>query len=99
MHTLQTLQNIEENINYFVGFCGHNKNLTKEQYYKLSQIECLLVQVSSIKSILNEIYLDYVNNYLTIDCMAEKEGLKKEDLEMLIELGRKINHKEYRVIY
>lgn len=26
-------------LNYFVGFCGHNKNLTKKQYHLLSDLK------------------------------------------------------------
>lgn len=44
---------------------------------------------------LNEIYLEYVNNYLTLERMAENECLAVDDLKLLIDLGRKINNKEY----
>lgn len=53
----------------------------------------------NIKNVLNELYLDYFNNYLTIELMAEHQEMKVEDLKMLIDLGRKINNKEYNVIY
>ena len=33
-----------------------------------------------IKSMLNTIYLDYVNNYLTTDKYAEEQGINKDDL-------------------
>ena len=26
-------------LDYFVGFCGHNKNLTKKQYFLLSDLK------------------------------------------------------------
>lgn len=44
---------------------------------------------------LNEIYLDYVNNYLTTEKYAEHQGMNKEDLTFLIDLGRQINNKIY----
>ena len=53
----------------------------------------------NIKNVLNELYLDYFNNYATIELMAEHQEMKVEDLKMLIDLGRKINNKEYNVIY
>ena len=55
------------------------------------------MQVSniSIKSMLNEIYLDYVNNYLTTDKYAEYQGINKDDMLFLIDLGRKINNNIY----
>ena len=58
------------------------------------------MQVSniSIKSMLNEIYLDYVNNYLTTDKYAEDQGINKDDLLFLIDLGRQINNKIYSKI-
>ena len=39
------LKTIKSNIDYFVGFCGHNKNLTKEQYFKLEEIKEILKAV------------------------------------------------------
>ena len=55
------------------------------------------MQVSniSIKSMLNEIYLDYVNNYLTTDKYAEEQGINKNDLLFLINLGKQVNNKIY----
>ena len=55
------------------------------------------MQVSniSIKSMLNTIYLDYVNNYLTTEKYAEEQGVNKDDLLYLIDLGRQINNKMY----
>lgn len=55
------------------------------------------MQVSniSIKSMLNEIYLDYVNNYLTTDKYAEYQGINKDDLTLLLDMGRQINHNIY----
>lgn len=50
----------------------------------------------NIKTILNDMYLDYFNNYLTFEKMAEVHGISKEDLKILLELGKKINNKEYK---
>lgn len=52
----------------------------------------------SIQSMLNAIYLDYVNNYLTTDKYAEEQGMNKEDVLYLIDLGRQINNKIYSKI-
>ena len=49
----------------------------------------------SIQSMLNEIYLDYVHNYLTTDKYAEEQGINKNDLLFLIDLGKQINNKIY----
>lgn len=48
-----------------------------------------------IKTLLNDLYLDWVNNYITIEKMSEVHGLSREDMGILIDLGRKINHAEY----
>ena len=55
------------------------------------------MQVSniSIKSMLNEIYLDYVNNYLTTEKYAEEQGINKDDLTLLLDMGRQVNQKIY----
>ena len=45
----------------------------------------------NIKTVLNDMYLDYSNNYLTLDKMAEDYGIRKDDLKILLELGRNIN--------
>ena len=37
---------------------------------------------------LQEFYLDWVNNYLTVDKMAEHHELTVADARLLIELGR-----------
>ena len=52
----------------------------------------------NIRNVLSELYLDYFNNYATIEVMAEHQKMKVEDLKILIDLGRKINNKEYNVI-
>ena len=49
----------------------------------------------AIKTLLNDLYLDWFNNYITIEKMSEVHGLSREDMMTLIELGRKINHAEY----
>ena len=40
---------------------------------------------------LQAFYLDYVNNYITVDCIAEHHGLTKEHADKLIEMGRTIH--------
>lgn len=37
---------------------------------------------------LKEFYLDYVNNYLTVEKIAEHNGLDIDDANKLIELGK-----------
>lgn len=38
--------------------------------------------------VLAALYLDYVNNWLTVASFAEHNGLHKEEAEKLIKLGR-----------
>jgi hypothetical protein len=40
---------------------------------------------------LESIYLDWVNNFLTLERFAEVYGISKEDANTLIEIGRKLN--------
>lgn len=49
----------------------------------------------NIKTILNDMYLDYFNNYLTIEKMATMHGISEDDLKILLTIGKKINHAEY----
>jgi len=87
---IKKLEEIQKNISYFIGYpFGHNKNLNKIQEEKLTEIENTLSELNSIKKLLNQIYLEYVNEYLTIDYMAEKEEISKEDLKTLIEICKK----------
>ena len=37
---------------------------------------------------LREAYLDYVNNYLTVDVYADRNGLTYDQASRLIQLGR-----------
>ena len=49
----------------------------------------------NIREFLEQIYLEYVNNYLTVGKMAEDYKMDKLDLNYLIELGRLINRNQY----
>lgn len=46
----------------------------------------------TIKQQLENIYLDYVNNYLTLETMAEHNEIEVGELALLIEMGKKINY-------
>lgn len=37
---------------------------------------------------MREIYLDYINNYLTVSKMADDYGIEKIEMLKMIELGR-----------
>jgi len=41
-----------------------------------------------------EIYLDWVNNFLSLDKFAEHYGIDEIDANYLIEIGRKLNEEE-----
>lgn len=43
--TTKIKNEIKTKLDYFIGFNGHNKNLTKMQYYTLTQIEDLLEDI------------------------------------------------------
>lgn len=37
-------------------------------------------------------FLDYANNYLTVELIAEHNGIQPKEASILIREGRKINH-------
>jgi hypothetical protein len=41
---------------------------------------------------LQAFYIDYVNNYLTVACIAEHNGLTENHASTLIQMGRKIHN-------
>lgn len=41
------------------------------------------------------IYLDWVNNYLTLDKFAEHRGLTRTEAEYLIDLGKLVNSHDH----
>ena len=43
---------------------------------------------------LREIYLDYVNNYLTVDKFAEHNGIHPTDARRLLSIGQ-VLHEDY----
>lgn len=47
----------------------------------------------TIQQQLQNIYLDYVNNYLTLEVMAEHNNIEPSELALLVEMGKRINHK------
>jgi len=42
---------------------------------------------------INEMYLDWVNNFLTIERFAEYYGIREQTAEYIIRAGRIANHK------
>lgn len=52
----------------------------------------------TIKQQLENIYLDYFNNYLTLETMAEHNEIELGQLALLVEWGRQI-HNGYIVLY
>ena len=41
-------------------------------------------------------YLDYFNNYLTVDLFAEHKQITKQEASRILEKGRTLNHKKYK---
>lgn len=48
---------------------------------------------SKVKDFLNELYLDWVNNYITLDRMAEDYGMGKNDMNDLLFIACKVYEK------
>jgi hypothetical protein len=47
----------------------------------------------TLKETIQDTYLEYVNDYLTITTFAEHKGLTYDEAEDLIRLGRKIHER------
>ncbi len=47
----------------------------------------------TLKETIQDAYLDYVNNYLTITTFAEHKGLTYDEAEDLIRMGRKLHER------
>lgn len=41
---------------------------------------------------LNELYVEYVNDFLTVECYARYKGFRLDFAKAVINAGRKINH-------
>lgn len=46
----------------------------------------------NIKNILQTVYLDYLNNFITVAGFAEHYGLTTEQAEQVLDLGRTIHN-------
>uniref|UniRef100_UPI00124C31BF hypothetical protein n=1 Tax=Acinetobacter seifertii TaxID=1530123 RepID=UPI00124C31BF len=40
----------------------------------------------------NDLYIQYYNDFLSVDAFARYHGLSIEDMQKLIDLGRHVNH-------
>jgi hypothetical protein len=49
----------------------------------------------TIKEFLKNIYIEYKNNYLTSEKMAEHNEMDEQDIKMLIEMGRYYYNNRY----
>ena len=48
---------------------------------------------NKVKDFLNELYLDWVNNYITLDRMAEDYGMDENDMNDLLFIACKVYEK------
>jgi len=61
---------------------------------KAEEIAAYNEQVAVVESsadYFENLYLDYFNNYLTVACFADHNGMTPEKAERFISIGRKIN--------
>lgn len=49
----------------------------------------------TIKEFLKNIYIEYKNDYLTSEKMAEHNGIDEKDIKLLIEMGRYYYNNRY----
>jgi hypothetical protein len=50
-------------------------------------------RILTLKETIQESYLDYINNYLTLGTYAEHKGLIYDEAEDLIRMGRKLHER------
>ena len=43
---------------------------------------------------LNELYIEYYNDFLTVECFASYKGFRLDFTKAVINAGRKINHNQ-----
>ena len=46
----------------------------------------------TLKQTLREYFLDYINNYITIENFAKDRGISKDDAKTIIRLGKKYHN-------
>ena len=51
--------------------------------------------ITDIKGALNEVYLDWLNNFVTIPAFASWYGIDEREARDIIELGRTIHEKYF----
>ena len=51
--------------------------------------------ITDIKGALNEVYLDWLNNFVTISAFASWYGIDEREARDIIELGRTIHEKYF----
>ena len=51
--------------------------------------------ITDIKGVLNEVYLDWMCNFETIDAYASWYGIDEKEARAIIDMGRKIHEKYF----
>lgn len=54
------------------------------------------MKINNINNVIEEVYLDYVNNYLTIPWFANHYDFSEEFAEAIIKEGRRQNQEKHR---
>ena len=55
--------------------------------------------MKTFRNELKEMYLDWYNNYLTVDKIAEHHGLESDDMDKLIDLGRRYHEMDLNTFF
>ena len=50
-----------------------------------------------VRKVLKDIYVEWWNDYITVETMADHQGLKDEDMNFLIDLGKRLYKGEYKI--
>ncbi len=58
----------------------------------IKQNELMSEMVNAITTRLNDLYIQYYNDFLSVEAFARYHGLSIENMQKLIDLGRHVNH-------
>ena len=54
-----------------------------------------MTKIVKIKEVLNDVYLDWVSNFETIEAFADWYGVDKNEARAIIDMGRQIHEKYF----
>ena len=63
----------------------------------LNQNKISSPRLYTVFRVLNEIYCEYVNNFITVDFFANYHGVNRHKMNLFIKIGRWYNHNQNKI--